>query len=207
MVDSDQMFPPTHLIISATAPLDASLAARVEERLGGTLLEMFGATETCIFASRRTAIEASWQLYPEVTLQPQAEGTMVSAPWFAEPTLLQDVVELQPGDRFVVRGRNADMIEVAGKRASLADLTRRVLAIAGVRDAVVLQPDRDQVGAIRRVAALVVAPGLSSKQVQERLADSIDPAFMPRPLLIVDHLPRNEVGKLSREAVLQLLKR
>jgi acyl-coenzyme A synthetase/AMP-(fatty) acid ligase len=207
MVDSDQMFPPTNLIISATAPLDASLAARVEERLGGTLLEMFGATETCIFASRRTAIEASWQLYPEVTLQPQAEGTMVSAPWFAEPTLLQDVVELQPGDRFVVRGRNADMIEVAGKRASLADLTRRVLAIAGVRDAVVLQPDRDQVGAIRRVAALVVAPGLSSKQVQERMADSIDPAFMPRPLLIVDHLPRNEVGKLSREAVLQLLKR
>ena len=207
MVESQQVFPATDLIVSATAPLDAALATRVEQRLGGKLLEMFGATETCIFASRRTAIDTSWQLYPGVTLQPQAEGTLVNAPWFAAPTLLQDVVELQPGNRFVVRGRNSDLIEVAGKRASLAELTRRMLAIDGVKDAVVLQPDSDQVAAIRRVAAVVVAPGLSAKQIQARLASSVDPAFMPRPLLIVDRLPRNDVGKLSRDEVLKLLKR
>jgi acyl-coenzyme A synthetase/AMP-(fatty) acid ligase len=168
---------------------------------------MFGATETCIFAARRTAVESSWQLYPGVTLQPTGDGTLVNAPWFAEPTLLQDIVELQPGNRFVVRGRNSDLIEVAGKRASLADLTRRVLAVDGVKDACVLQPDGEQVGVIRRVAAVVVAPGLSSKQILERLARSVDPAFMPRPLLIVDRLPRNEVGKLSRDEVLKLLRR
>jgi acyl-coenzyme A synthetase/AMP-(fatty) acid ligase len=56
------------------------------------------------------------------------------------------------------------------------------------------------------VAALVVAPGLSSREVLARLASSIDPAFMPRPLHIVDRLPRNEVGKLSREMLLQLLR-
>jgi len=207
MVESEQKFPATALIISATAPLDKDLAVRVEARFDGRLLEMFGATETCIFASRRTAIEASWQLYPQVTLQPQESGTLVDAPWFAETTLLQDVVELQDGNRFIVRGRNSDVIEVAGKRASLADLTRRVMAIDGVNDAVVFQPDGESVASIRRVAALVVAPGLSAKEVLARLAPGVDPAFLPRPLRVVERLPRNEVGKLAREELLRLIGR
>jgi acyl-coenzyme A synthetase/AMP-(fatty) acid ligase len=142
-----------------------------------------------------------------VTLRPQEAGTVVDAPWFAEPTLLQDVVELQPDNRFVVRGRNADVIEVAGKRASLADLTRRVMAIEGVIDAVVFQPDTEAVATIRRVAALVVAPGLSAKEVLTRLAPGVDPAFLPRPLRVVERLPRNEVGKLAREKLLQMIDR
>ena len=206
MVESDQVFPATVLIISATAPLDAELAARVEARFGGQLLEMFGATETCIFASRRTATQTSWALYPRVTLAPQDDGTLVNAPWFAEPTLLQDVVVLEPHDHFTVRGRNSDVIEVAGKRASLADLTRRVLAIDGVIDAVVFQPDAEAVATIRRVAALVVAPGLSAKEVLARLAPGVDPAFLPRPLRVVERLPRNEVGKLAREKLLEMIR-
>ena len=91
--------------------------------------------------------------------------------------LLQDMVELRGDDRFVVRGRNTDMIEVAGKRASLADLTRRLLAIEGVRDAVVFQPEPDAVGAIRRVAALVVAPGLTCAT---GAASASRPASIPR---------------------------
>ena len=94
---------------------------------------------------------------------------MVNAPWFADPTLLQDVVELQGTNRFVVRGRNADMIEVAGKRASLADLTRRLLAIEGVIDAVVFQPQLAVLASIRRVAALVVAPQLSAERLLDEL--------------------------------------
>jgi acyl-coenzyme A synthetase/AMP-(fatty) acid ligase len=94
---------------------------------------------------------------------------------------------------------------VAGKRASLADLTRRVLAIEGVQDAVVFQPGAESVATIRRVAALVVAPGLTAAQVHDLLAASVDPAFLPRPLLLVDALPRNELGKLPRETLLAAL--
>ncbi|MGH8189012.1 MAG: AMP-ligase, partial [Steroidobacteraceae bacterium] len=128
-------------------------------------------------------------------------------PWFVEPILLQDIVELHDDNRFSVRGRSSDMIEVAGKRASLADLTRRLLAIEGVRDAVLFQPQPDAVASIRRLAALVVAPGCTARQIRERLAASVDPAFLPRPLRIVDSLPRNELGKLPRERLLALLQR
>jgi acyl-coenzyme A synthetase/AMP-(fatty) acid ligase len=207
LVESPQQFPETALIVSATAPLDRELAQAVETKLGGRLLEIFGSTETCAFASRRTAHDEFWQLHSGVRLESVAQGTLVAAPWHPQPILLQDRLELRGTTEFRVQGRNTDMIEVAGKRASLADLTRRVLAIEGVQDAVVFQPGADSIATIRRVAALVVAPGLTAAQIQERLAASIDSAFLPRPLVLVDALPRNELGKLPREQLLAALKR
>ncbi len=202
LVESPQQFPETALIVSATAPLDRELAQAVATKLGGRLLEIFGSTETCAFASRRTAHDEFWQLHSGVRLESVAQGTLVAAPWQPQPILLQDRIELRGTTEFRVQGRNTDMIEVAGKRASLADLTRRLLAIDGVQDAVVFQPGADSVAIIRRVAALVVAPGLTAAQIQDRLAASIDPAFLPRPLVLVDALPRNELGKLPREKLL-----
>lgn len=204
IVQSPQAFPPVALIVSATAPLDKALAEAVEAKLGAPLLEMFGSTETCVIATRRTSQESKWRAYDSIELQPSDQGTQVNAPWFQQPVMLQDLLETE-GQHFVVRGRNADMIEVAGKRASLADLTRRLLAIEGVQDAAVLQPEAAEVGTIARVAALVVAPNLSVREILKRLATTIDPAFMPRPLVIVDRLPRNEVGKLPRTKLLELL--
>lgn len=204
IVQSAQAFPSVSLIVSATAPLDQALAQAVEAKLGAPLLEMFGSTETCVIATRRTSQELQWRAYDHIELEPSEQGTQVSAPWLQQPVMLQDLLETS-GRHFTVRGRNADMIEVAGKRASLADLTRRLLAIEGVQDAAVLQPDATEVGTIARVAALVVAPDLSAREIQKRLATTIDPAFMPRPLLIVERLPRNDVGKLPRTKLLELL--
>ena len=207
IVASEQEFPRVDVIVSATAPLDQPLAAAVTAKLGGEMVEMFGSTETCVFASRLTAKEEQWRLYEGVRLEPRSDGTLVHAPWFVEPVLLQDIVEPLPGGRFVVRGRSSDMIEVAGKRASLSDITRRLLAIEGVQEAAVFQPEPDAVGTIRRVAALVVAPNLTPREVLDQLAAGVDSAFLPRPLLIVDQLPRNELGKLPRENLLRALRR
>jgi len=215
LVGSGLRFPDVGVIVSATAPLDRPLAVAAESAFGAVMLEMFGSTETCVIATRRTAQEEAWRLYPGVSLIPEAQGARVEAPWFDEPALLQDIVELEPPDRFFVRGRNVDLIEVAGKRASLADLTRRVLAIAGVRDAVVFQPEGvgigpaapGSAGLVRRVAAFVVAPDLSAESILGELGRCVDPAFLPRPLVLVPALPRNEVGKLSREALDALARR
>jgi acyl-coenzyme A synthetase/AMP-(fatty) acid ligase len=205
LVESPQQFPRAALIVSATAPLDRELAQAVEAKLGGRLLEIFGSTETCAFASRRTAQDELWRLHDGVRLESTTQGTLVAAPWNRQPILLQDHVELHGTREFRVHGRNVDLIEVAGKRASLADLTRRVLAIDGVQDAVVFQPGTESIATIRRVAALVVAPGLTAEQIHDLLAASVDPAFLPRPLVLVDALPRNELGKLPREALLGAL--
>jgi len=37
------------------------------------------------------------------------------------------------------------------------------------------------------------------------LRQRIDPVFLPRPLLLVESLPRNSTGKLPREALKNLI--
>lgn len=199
--------PPLAGIVSATAPLAPDLAAEAEARFGCEVRELFGSTETCIFARRRTAIEPAWTPFAGVRLHPRPDGTLVEAPHLAAPTALADLVELDASGRFLLRGRNADLLEIAGKRASLSDLTRRLLAIPGVEDGVVVQLDDDGTAdGVRRIAALAVAPGLEPAGLLGALRVGLDPVFLPRPLRLVAALPRNETGKLPREAVLALLR-
>jgi len=207
LLQSGVDLPTVAAIVSATAPLTRELAGAVEQRFQAPLLEFFGSTETCVIASRRPATGAAWRTYAGVELRPHEAGTTVDAPWFPEPVELQDVVEPGEDGTFLVRGRNADMVEVGGKRASLADLTRRLLAVPGVTDAVVFQPEGPAGSVVRRLVALAVAPGLTEAEVLAGLASAMDPVFLPRPLVLVSRLPRNDVGKLPRDQLLAALRR
>lgn len=206
LLNADITLPPVAAIVSATAPLDAGLAAAAEARFATRLQEFFGSSETCILARRRTAREQAWTPLPGVRLLPQPDGALVEAPHLPVPVAIADLVEVvDAAGRFVLRGRNADLVEIAGKRASLGDLGHKLLQIAGVRDAVVFQADCGA-GGVCRIAALVVAPGMTADEILAALRDRLDPAFLPRPLRCVDVLPRNATGKLPRDALLALLR-
>jgi acyl-coenzyme A synthetase/AMP-(fatty) acid ligase len=60
---------------------------------------------------------------------------------------------------------------------------------------------------VTRLTAFVVAPGLSRAQVLSALRERIDPAFLPRPLHLVERLPRTPAGKLPREQLRLLAQR
>ena len=204
LLRSDAVLPALDAIVSATAPLPAELARTAEARYKARVVEVFGSTETCVIAQRRTALGEPWNLYPGVTLHPQPDGTLVDAPYFPAPTLLHDIVEVLPPGHFRLCGRNGDLLEIAGKRASLADLNRRLLAISGVEDGAIFQLDADDRG-VRRLAALVVAPNLDATQILDALRAGIDAVFLPRPLRRVALLPRNAAGKLPRAALLEAI--
>lgn len=204
LVASGQPLPPLTAIVSATAPLGRELAQAAEAATGARVVEVFGSTETCVIAHRRAAREDAWTPYDGVRLVPRPDGALVEAGWLPEPVLLQDVIEPLPDGRFRLAGRASDHLEIAGKRASLGELTRRLLAIEGVRDGVVFQPDSD--GPVHRVAALVVAPALDEAAILAALRDAVDPVFLPRPLRRVEALPRNDTGKLPRSALLAALR-
>ena len=205
LVESGVQLPPLCGIVSATAPLSAELAAAAEARFGCEVREMFGSTETCVIARRRTAIESGWTPLPGVSLQPKPDGTLVHAVHLPVPVALADLVEVEADGRFHLRGRQADLLEIAGKRASLGDLTRRLLAIPGVVDGVMLQLDACGIRGVGRVAALVVAPTLDEAAILAVLRESIDPVFLPRPLKRIDALPRSDTGKLPRAELLRML--
>ena len=203
--DSTLAPPPLDGIVSATAPLPPELAASAELRLDCEVHEVFGSTETCVIASRRSAWEPAWTPFRGVRLQPDAEGCLVEAPQLGAPVRLADLVALQPDGRFELRGRSADLLEIAGKRASLAELTARLQAIPGVEDGVVFQLDDTGPSGVRRIAAVAVAPGLDEARILAALRRAVDPVFLPRPLRCVPALPRNPTGKLPRAELLALI--
>ena len=195
--------PAVTALVSATAPLSADLAAAAEHGFGGPLREILGSTETGVIATRRTALEADWLPLPGVTFEPQRDGSLVSGPHLTTPALLADVVMPSADGRFVLKGRQADLLEIAGKRASLGDLTRRLLALPGVTDAALLQlPWPDEMG-ICRIAALVVAPDLDEAAILQALRGAVDPVFLPRRIRRLPVLPRNESGKIAKADLLK----
>jgi acyl-coenzyme A synthetase/AMP-(fatty) acid ligase len=201
--------PEVDLIVSATAPLSRDLAREVEEKFATRLLEIYGSTETGQIATRRTAQTLEWQLWPGVSLSFKDDGQQAWAQGghVEQPTPMCDVLELTQGDRFLLHGRMADLVNIAGKRNSLAYLNHQLNSIQGVVDGTFFLPDETPGSAtgVTRVAAFVVAPGLDAAALTEELRRRIDPVFLPRPLLFVERLPRNDTGKLPREALRALL--
>lgn len=190
------------VVLSATAPLSRELADAAEKQFGSVLHEIYGCTEAGTIAMRRTTRDELWLPMPEVTVEEFDGRARVLAAYLPEPVVLADRLQVAADGRFALSGRDADLIKVAGKRASLADLTRKLAAIEGVLDAVVFMPDEQP---HTRPAALAVAPGLREDTLRARLRGELDSAFVPRPLRIVDALPRNALGKLPREELLRLL--
>jgi len=205
LLESGVVLPPLAGIVCATAPLPAAVALAAEQRFGCEVRELFGSTETCVIARRRTAHDVAWTPLPGVRVTPQPDGTVVSAPHLADPVVLADLVEVHADGRFELRGRNADLLDIAGKRASLGDLTRKLLAVPGVLDGVVFQLEDADAAGVRRIAALAVAPTLEPAAIVAALRDQVDPVFLPRRLRCVPALPRNDTGKLPRQALLDLL--
>lgn len=203
-VEAGLQWPALEGIICATAPLDPDLAARAEERFKAPVREIYGCTETGAIASRRTCEDGVWLLYDGMDMQIDQDEAWVTGPQLAEPTPLQDVIRLRADAHFELIGRRSDMINIAGKRASLQDLNLKLNAIAGVEDGVFVSPEETGEG-VARLAALVVAPGLDEKSILAQLGESLDPVFLPRPLLRVACLPRSQTGKLPRRALLDLL--
>jgi acyl-coenzyme A synthetase/AMP-(fatty) acid ligase len=206
LLESALPLPPLAGIVCATAPLPPELALAAETRFGCEVREVFGSTETCVIARRRTAHERAWTPLPGVRMAPQPDGTVVTAPHLSEPVVLADLVEVHSDGRFELRGRNTDLLDIAGKRASLGDLTRKLLAVPGVLDGVVFQLEEADAAGVRRIAALVVAPTMDAAAILSALRLEVDPVFLPRRLRCVADLPRNETGKLPRQALLALLR-
>ncbi len=200
-VRAELRWPDIAWVISATAPLSPELAEQAEQAFNAPVLEIYGCTEAGSIASRRTLDGDRWRLYDGFRF----ENDGLTGAHLPEPTPLNDVIEACGGDEFRLLGRREDLVNIAGKRSSLAYLNHQLSQIAGVVEGVFILPDCAD-AEIGRLAAAVVAPALSERQLLAALAERLDPVFLPRPLIKITALPRNETGKLTRDAVLALVK-
>jgi acyl-coenzyme A synthetase/AMP-(fatty) acid ligase len=199
--------PSVSLLLSATAPLSAELAREAEARFRAPLLEIYGCTEAGQLATRRPTLGETWETFRGVTITERVDGE--AGGWYAQgghieqPTRLSDVLALQSPVRFRLLGRDADMVNVAGKRTSLAYLNHLLCAIPGVIDGAFFNPD-EGTREVARLTAFVVTRTLTAASILAQLRRKTDAVFLPRPLHLVDKLPRAPTGKLPQAALAEL---
>ena len=203
MLTGGVAMPGLRAVISATAPLAPDLAATAEAAWATEVHEIFGATECGSIASRRTTDGPTWFPYPGTTLRIAPDGATVQAPG-AAPIVLADLLEAAPGG-FSLLGRRTDVVKLGGRRASLPGLNQVLAGLDGVQDAAFVVPDDLDQRSNARLVAVVVAPGRTTASILAELRRHIDAVFLPRRVIHVDALPRNAMGKLPRQALLDLV--
>jgi acyl-coenzyme A synthetase/AMP-(fatty) acid ligase len=193
--------PPPDLVLSATAPMPPQLAIETEARLKAPLLEIYGSTETGQIAWRRTTRTAEWTLFPGVSLQADQGRIWAAGGHVGDAVAMADELELVDSGGFLLHGRTADLINIAGKRSSLGYLNHQLNAIPGVIDGAFFMPDDNSHDKVVRLMAFAVAPGLQTSHLMTALRQRIDALFLPRPMVLLDCLPRNSTGKLPRSTL------
>jgi acyl-coenzyme A synthetase/AMP-(fatty) acid ligase len=199
-VAETQALPGLAGVLSSTMPLERSLARAAERLWSVPILEIYGSSEAGMIAMRRTATDEAWQLCAGVSLTERDGECWVQGGHILEPQRIADRLKRRGEREFTLHGRKSNLVKIAGKRTSLEALNAVLLRLEGVRDGVFyLNEDASRLG------ALIVAPGRTPRALRAALRRHIDPAFLPRPLHLVDALPRNENGKLTRQALAELV--
>ena len=94
-------------------------------------------------------------------------------------------------------GRTSDMINVAGKKVNPVEVEAQLLRFSGVRQAIVF----GSASALRNeevAACVVAAPGISEAELLEFCRRKLSTWQAPKRVFIVDAVPVNERGKISR---------
>ncbi len=193
---------PKHLkrLLSATAPMPDVLAKQIEDQMGVQLFEVYGSTETASIASKQTTSSDLWSCYQNIEFQiisPRKYAVKTPGGNTFQP--LNDQIELIDNQQFRLGKRDSDLIKIAGKRASLTELNQYLRSIEGVSDGVFIQPKNTT-----RLVAFTVST-ITHIEIQKALRKKIDPIFLPRPIISLPTLPRNEVGKILYNELLKNL--
>lgn len=202
LAESAHSMPALDRVVSATAPLTLELAQRCESIWSTRVFEVYGCTETGMVATRRTVNGALWTAMRDVKVELHDDGFHAHG-GHVQPGRLADRLRMISASTFELEGRTDDVVNIGGKRASLQGLNRALLSIDGVIDGAIFEPpSAPNATREQRLMALVVAPDVRRAELLTALRAQVDPAFLPRPLLWVDALPRDAQGKLPKAELL-----
>jgi len=213
--------PKLRLCISAGAPLSLAVAKKFWGKFNLAIHSFYGASECGGICYDREATNPSegfvGELMKGVNLEmvdPNGSATQVRVRsaavgdgYFPEPDneklgggiFVPDDLLAREGSGFKIVGRISDVINVAGKKVNPAEVEAHLLRFSGVRQAVVFGRPAGA-GALRNeeVSACVVAPGISETDLLQFCRGGLSAWQVPKQIFIVDAIPANERGKISR---------
>ncbi|GGW85004.1 AMP-binding protein [Alteromonas halophila] len=194
-------------VLCATSPLGKELAQHIETQFACPLHEVYGCSEVGSMAVRRTAKEDQWLRFDNIDFTQQDDNTVASADHLPQSITLQDKIVLHGKQHFSLAGRTSDLIKIAGKRGSLFEINQVLQRFDGLQDGIIVMPesDADTKGTTRLCAIVALKENSDKAALTAFLRQHLDSAFVPRPVYVVDALPRESNGKLLKAKVGELL--
>jgi acyl-CoA synthetase (AMP-forming)/AMP-acid ligase II len=213
------VLPKLRLCISAGAPLPIAIAERFQEKFNLPIHSFYGASECGGICYHREATNPSEGFVGEAMkgvnlefVDPNASATQIRVRsaavgdgYFPEADeeklgggiFVPDDLLARNGLGFKIVGRISDVINVAGKKVNPVEVEAHLLCFAGVRQAVVF--GRESALRNEEVAACVVAtPNVSEADLLLFCRGALSSWQVPKRIFIVDTIPANERGKISR---------
>ncbi len=210
------------LCISAGAPLSGTVAKKFFEKFKLLIHSFYGASECGGICYDRdgTAFEDGVVGEPlknvdvEI-IDPAAPSSQIRVRsagvgdgYFPEPDeqklangiFVPDDLLARTERGFKIVGRISDVINIAGKKVNPGEVEARIIGFPGIKQAVVFGRPA-AAGALRNeeVAACVVADAdLRENNLLELCRKTLSPWQVPKRIFIVDAIPTNERGKISR---------
>ena len=213
------LLPKLRLCISAGAPLPLAVSKKFRERFGLSIHSFYGASECggiCYDRDAKLEIEgfvgAPMKGIDLEIIEPKAESsqirvrsTAVGDGYFPEADerklgkgeFVPDDLLARAGDGFKIVGRVSDVINVAGKKVNPAEIEEALRRFHGVRQAIAF--GRESTLRHEEVAACVVGDiDLSEAELLEFCRRNLSAWQVPKRIFVVDSIPTNERGKISR---------
>lgn len=109
--------------------------------------------------------------------------------------------------RYWIRGRTSvDIIKTGGYKVSALEIERHLLAHPSITDvAVIGVPDMTWGQRVTAVVALQEGHSLSHGDLKEWARGVLAPYAVPSELLLVEEIPRNQMGKVNKKELLKQL--
>jgi long-chain acyl-CoA synthetase len=225
--------PKLRLCISAGAPLEVRLFENFREKFGRAIHSFYGSSECggiCYAreqnpipgfvgpAMRGVEIEpldgpdtpvAGRASVPASRIRVQSRA--VGDGYFPDPDetklghgifVPDDLVEKTPAG-YRIAGRVSDLINVAGKKVSPAQVEAELFRCEGVSEAIVFA--RESTRRNEEIVACVVAAGaITEAKLLAHCRSRLSSWQIPRRIFLIDRLPVNERGKISRRELARI---
>jgi acyl-CoA synthetase (AMP-forming)/AMP-acid ligase II len=213
--------PKLRLCISAGAPLSSAVAKKFFERFrqpihsfygasecGGICYDRYGTTfEDALVGQPLAGVKVDLIDPKSTASQIRVRSAAVSDGYFPEPdeqklgngAFVPDDLLARHDSALKIVGRVSDVINVAGKKVSPAEVEAHLLRFNGVQQAVVFGRPTGAGLRNEEVAACVLAsPDVSESDLLRFCRTGLSAWQVPKRIFVVDTIPTNERGKISR---------
>lgn len=196
---------------SSTAPLDPEVARSFKARFGHEITEVLGSSETGGIAARLSPGETRWRPLYGANVRADSEGRLcVNSTYATEDgrgeAHTPDLIEVHPDGTFTHFGRTDGVLKIGGRRVSLPAMERLLMRLPEVRDAAVIALPAE--GAREHILLAAISPTSPNlDEIRRALREHYPESCIPKRIVALDALPREDNGKLSRSRLLRLFNR